>query len=280
MVASTHVIAVLIAVLCSLAAIDLWRQVAIKGDNVWYNNYVSAVKYSNDFWKLGFRLEDLEIKTEFQHKYWVDIKHQIDTALSPKFKLDRNALRQNTKNIAYTRQSRIALHNMLQNDSSVYQIRCGKDGALLRIGVNDFRTDSRDVCQLFTATSADPHGPHSMFDLEPSADGSFALRSVASGRFVKTVPPPADNTLAPWKLVVGGTLIGSAERFRFTEDGKLFSSLMGKFVYPEIPFSLKYDVLCLLHYFHSQVDSSTAVATVKWYPAVQASTPSTTARPS
>ena len=248
---STHIIAVLIAVLCSLAALDLWRQLAIKGDNIWYTNYVSAVKYSNDFWKLGFRLEDLEIKTEFQHKYWLAIKHQIETALSPKFKLDRNALRQNTKNIAYTRQSRIALHNMLQNDSSVYQIRCGTDGALLRIGVNDFRTDSRDVCQLFTGTSVDSRGPHSMFDLEPSEDGSFALRSVANGRFVKTVPPPADNSLAPWKLVIGGSLIGAAERFRMTEDGKLFSALMSKhFVFKRSRAQYQYATVPYTHFLY------------------------------
>lgn len=229
MVDSTNIIVPLMVLLCSLAGMDLWRQMAIKSDDAWYENYVKAVKYSTDFWKLGYRLEDLDLKTDFQSKYWSAIKHQIDTALSPKFKLDRNALRQNTHNIAYTRQSRIALHNLLQNDSSVYQIRCGNDGALLRVGVNDFRTDSRDVCQLFTGTSLDPLGPHAMFDLEPYDDGSFALRSVANGRFVKTVPPPADNSLAPWKLVVGGTLIGSAEKFRFTDDGKLYSALMGKF---------------------------------------------------
>lgn len=230
MIEAGHVIAALLAVLCCLAGLDLWRQSALKAENAWYTNYVQAVKYSDDFWKLGYRLEDLDKKTDFQLQYWQSIKHQIDTALSPKFKLDRNTLRQNTNNIAYTRQSRIALHNLLQNDSSVYQIRCGTDGPLLRVGVNDFRTDSRDACQLFTANADhDPTGAHTMFDLEPSEDGSFALRSVATGRFVKAVPPPPDNELAPWKLVVGGALVGSAEKFRFTEDGKLFSGLMGGF---------------------------------------------------
>ena len=227
-VESSHVIVALLAVLCCLAGLDPWRQAAIRSEDSWFNSHTTAVKYSDDFWKLGFRLEDLDLKTEFQSSYWHTIKHQIETALSPQFKLDRNALRQNTNNIAYTRQSRIALHNLLQNDSSVYQIRCGPEGALIRIGVNDFRTDSRDMCQLFTATSGDPKGPHTMFDLEPSDDGSFALRSVANGRFIKTVPPPADNPLAPWKLVIGGTLVGSAEKFRFTADGKLYSSLMGR----------------------------------------------------
>lgn len=232
MIDSSYVIAGLLLVLCCLAGLDLWRQTAIRNENTWFASYTAAVKYSNDFWKIGYRLEDLDLKTEFQHAYWESIKHQIDTAMSPKFKLDRNTLRQNTNNIAYTRQSRIALHNLLQNDSSVYQIRCGADGALLRVGVNDFRTDARDSCQLFTANSVDPIGAHAMFDLEPSDDGSFALRSVATGRFIKAVPPPPDNSLAPWKLVVGGALVGSAEKFRFTPDGKLYSALMGK--YPQL----------------------------------------------
>jgi hypothetical protein len=224
------------------------------------------------------------LKTEFQLSYWQTIKHQIDTAMSPKFKLDRNALRQNTRNIAYTRQSRIALHNLLQNDSSVYQIRCGTDGALLRIGVNDFRTDSRDMCQIFTGNSIDPRGPHTMFDLEPSADGSFALRSVASGRFVKTVPPPSDNPLAPWKLVIGGSLIGSAEKFRFTEDGKLYSALMSKkntvtFI---VHFHIQVCAYCLL--LHAllllccwQMGFSTAAGTGRWFLVRRENIPSTTA---
>jgi hypothetical protein len=227
MIESSIVIVALLVLLCTLAASDLWRQLALKYEDTWYNNYVNAVKHSNDFWKIGFRLEDIELKSEFQSNYWTTIRHQIETSLSPKFKLDKNSLRQNTGNIAYTRQSRIALHNLLQNDTSVYQIRCGTDGALLRVGINDFRTDDRDVCQIFTATSVDPHGPHVMFDLVASNDGSFSLRSIGTGRFVKTVPPPPDNSFAPWKLVVGGTLVGSAERFRFTDDGKLYSALMG-----------------------------------------------------
>ncbi|KAJ1429457.1 hypothetical protein B484DRAFT_361726 [Ochromonadaceae sp. CCMP2298] len=229
MLEATTVIVALLVVLCSLAALDLWRQMAIKHEDSAYTNYAKAVKFSGDFWKLGFRLEDLEVKAAFQHTYWLSIKHQINTALAPKFKLDKNTLRQNTHNIAYTRQSRITLHNLLRNDSSVYQINCGSSGPLVRLGVNDFRTDSRDVCQLFTGTPGETLGPHAMFEMVPYQNGAFALRSVSSSRFVRAVPPPPDNSLAPWKLVVGGTLVGSAESFRMTPDGKLYSGLMDGF---------------------------------------------------
>lgn len=225
---SNHVIVCLAAILCCMAGLDIWRQRALRNEDTQYSNYIEAVKSSDDFWKIGYRLEDLEAKIEFQKSYWHTIKHQIDSSLAPKFKIDRNTLRQNTQNIGYTRQSRIALHNLLQNDSAVYQIRCGEDGYLLRIGVNDFRTDSRDVCQVFTSTTKETMGPHGMFDLVPSKENTFALRSIGSGRFIKAVPPPSDNTYAPWKLTVGGTLIGSAEQFRLTEEGKLYSALMGK----------------------------------------------------
>lgn len=120
------------------------------------------------------------------------------------------------------------MHNLLHNDSVIDQVRCGTDGTLLRVGVNDYRSDERDSCQIFTSTSTERLGPHSMFDLTPLSEGAFALRSLANDRFVKVVPPPADAPSLPWKLVIGGGLIGAAESFRLSEDGKLFSALMGK----------------------------------------------------
>lgn len=228
---SMHIIIVLLVILILLAFTDLLRQYQIKSYNLLHQNYMKAVKWSNDFWKLGYRIEDLELKVEFQSKYWSVIKHQIQTALSPKFKIDRYTLRQNTHNFAYTRQSRIALHNLLQNDTSVYVIRCGdNNGPMLRIGVNDFRTDKRDACQIYTSTTtSEAVGPHRMFELISFDDATFALKSISNGKFVKTVPPPSDNPTLPWKLVIGGNLVGSAEKFRITDTGKLYSSLMGKF---------------------------------------------------
>ncbi len=242
MIAAGLLIRILLVVLCALAALDLWRQVELKGQHTWFINYINAVKSGNDFWSLGYRLEELDNRIENQIAYWRAIQHQIQTAMSPKFKLDRNTLRQNTRNVLYTRQSRVALHNLIRNDSTVYQIRCGGvDGPLLRVGLNDYRTDSRDTCQVFTSTSSLEIGPLGMFDLmllegSGSADVNgvvdsgyaFALRSVANGRFLKAVPPPADNEMAPWKVVIGGSLVGAAETFRMTPSGKLYSPLMGK----------------------------------------------------
>jgi hypothetical protein len=218
----------MLVLLCILAALDLWRQFAIKDEALWEKQYVGAVKSSQEFWNFGYRLEDLEIKIESQRERFNEVLHNADMNLAPKFVLGQTALRSNIRNIEYTRKSRIILHEMEANDTEVFQIRCEKDGPQLRVGLNDFRTDSRDECQVFTSGKVEEHiGPQFMFDMVKLEGGSFGLRYVGNGMFVKAVPPPADNARAPWKLVVGGPVIGSAETFRLSSDGYLFSALMG-----------------------------------------------------
>ncbi len=228
MIESSYVISFLLVLLCCLAGLDLWRQLAIKSEDFWYSHYTQAVKSNNNYWKMGYRLEDLELKIDSQKNRWKSIRHVIDS-LAPKFRIDAKSLRRHSLSITNTRQSRIAIHDLIRNDTAVYQIRCEKDGLLLRVGVDDFRTDSRDVCQIFTSANSDSEGPHTMFDVvQLVQEGNFALRSVGSGRFITAVPPPADNADAPWKLMVGGAAIGIAETFRQTEEGYLYSSAMGE----------------------------------------------------
>lgn len=222
----SHLITVMLILLCSLAALDLWRQTAIKNDAVWFEQYTHSVKSSYRNWKIGYRLEDLEIKLESQKERYKSIRHLLAT-LAPKFRVDTKTLRTNSRSITNTRQYRIAMHDYLMNDSTVFQIRCESGGQLLRVGVNDFRTDSRDVCQVFTSANDESVGPHTMFDRIYTDEGSFALKNIGSGLFVKAVPPPPDNSNAPWKLVVGGAAVGIAETFRLSEEGYLYSSIMG-----------------------------------------------------
>jgi hypothetical protein len=44
---------------------------------------------------------------------------------------------------------------------------------------------------------------------------------------VRAVPPPDDNKNAPWKLLVGGALVGATEMFRLTEENYLYSNAVG-----------------------------------------------------
>jgi hypothetical protein len=54
-----------------------------------------------------------------------------------------------------------------------------------------------------------------MFELVPLDEGAIAIKSVANGLYVKAVPPPTDSSSLPWKLVIGGLIPGSSERYLF-----------------------------------------------------------------
>jgi hypothetical protein len=227
---SGYVITCMLVLLCSLAALDLWRQFAIKDEALWEKQYSDAVKSTPEFWSFGYRLEDLEIKIESQKERFNEVLHNADMNLAPRFVLGQATLRSNIRNIEYTRKSRIILHEMEQNDTEVFQIRCEKNGPQLRVGLNDYRSDPRDECQIFTSGRAEEHiGPQFMFDMVKLESGAFGLRYVGNAMFVKAVPPPQDNARAPWKLLIGGPVIGSAETFRLSPEGYLFSALMGGF---------------------------------------------------
>jgi len=224
------IISLLLGLLCCLATLDLWRQFAINSADYWFLQYSTAARSDDNFWKMGFRMEDLELKIDAQKSRWASVRAALDS-LAPRFRLDRETLRQNQHDFAHTRQSRLAMHRLLVNDSAVVQIRCEKEGPLLRVGLNDYRTDPRDACQIFTtgSTSTSAPGPQALFEKVPLDQGAFALRALGSGLFVQAVPPPMDNSALPWKLVVGGPVVGSAERFRHTEEGYLYSGLIQGF---------------------------------------------------
>jgi hypothetical protein len=176
-ISTGSIITSLLVLLCSLASLDLWRQYAINSDDYWFLQYTLAVRGDDSYWKLGFRLEDLEQKLESQKQRWSDVIRAINT-LAPRFSLTPHSLRPNLPDdISLTRRSRVAVHNLLNNDTSVGQIRCGEDGPLLRVGLNDFRTDKRDMCGVFVSSSTeDEVGPHAMFEIVPLDEEAFGLK--------------------------------------------------------------------------------------------------------
>lgn len=214
------------------------------------------MKYSDEFWGLGFRIEDLELKLATQNNRSVAIKNVIES-LPYISDNEHNLLRkQKAVSVSDIRDSRIAMHSLLYNDSMLFKIRCESSGNLLRVGLNDFRADTRDECQLFTSTASNSWGPHTLFHMIPSLEGSFALRSLASGLFVKAVPPPIDNSKAPWKLVIGGAAVGAAEIFRFSSEGYLYSPLMGTAT------SFTINHICSLCYIHTYIDKHVFIAQI------------------
>lgn len=231
----TQIITALLIALCSLAALDLWRQYAIRGELYWFERYVKATKTNVGLWTMGFRLEDLEGKLFAEESRLKSTRSSIEL-LSPDILHIQAALRagnhQNKYDFLHSRRSIDTLHHLMHNDTSIFRLRCEADGPYVRVGVNDFRTDPRDSCQLFTGPTDDNiGGPEAMFELIPFEEDSFGLRSISSGYFVKAVGPPQDHTSLPWKLVVAGPVAGAEERFRLTDEGYLYSSVIGTIEY-------------------------------------------------
>ena len=233
---ANQVILCMVLVLVVLAATDLWRQFDIHSISSWFDRYKVAVAYSNDFWKLGFRLENLDLKLERSSARLQQVQRVLDSLL-PRIRLDKELLRTNMHDFAHTRASRIAMHGLLMNDSAIFKIHCdGEEGNLLRVGLNDFRTDERDSCQIFTDAdkpeedwTGDGPSPQSFFEKVPLDEESFALRPMgANNLFLSAVPPPMDQAEAlPWKIVVGSAVVGMPERFRIDDQGHLYNHLMG-----------------------------------------------------
>lgn len=217
----------LMVVLCVLAALDLWRQIAIKSQEQLIQQYKDALKHSYDFWRIGYRLEEVDEQVEVEASRLVSLSASVDSIVRERNKDKSLRSHGKSESVEHIRRSLVLAHSMIRNSSSVFHIRCEEQGNLFRIGSTDYRTDPRDVCQLFV--SADPltDGPQTMFDLIPLDSGAVALRSVANNMFVKAVPPPPDNTEAPWKLVIGGSIPGAAGAFRITSEGYLYSALVG-----------------------------------------------------
>jgi hypothetical protein len=209
-----------------MAAIDIWKQYNLRGNIYWYDQYVSAAKYNVNFWTFGYRLEDLEIKLNYDNNY---IRKILSRVSSPIAKLRKNNVPTINKGDSIT-ELRELRYNFLEsglNQSSIYKIKCGDKGNPLRIGLNDFRADSRDVCQIFVSTVSTDRGPQTLFEIVPLDEGAFALRSLATGYFLSAIPPPQDNTNLPWKLVIVGSSPGYSGRFRLTNDSHIYSAAIG-----------------------------------------------------
>ena len=241
----------LMVILIALAATDLYQQLFIRSTAFWYQEYKDAVLSGSAYWNIGWRLENLELRLDAQTSRLGDVRHSLNTLL-PKMKIDMENLRGNMHDFKHTRAARIAMHELLTNDTEIYRIRCGGDGNLLRIGLNDFRTDERDSCMVFTDTKEPPPVdstekgskkeiyspdrilPHSFFEKVPVDEGSFALRPImANGNYLQAVPTSKSGEgyfSDPWAVIVGGPLVGQQERFWQLPSGEIYSVAMGGYL--------------------------------------------------
>ena len=240
---------ILFGVLCLLGCIDLFRQYYANSLSYYAYEYARGVQSNSEFWEIGYNLEEMEYKIKSEREFMEQIEK-----ISPNLRTNlRNGMEfsvygfgsssSSSSNTGFSsehehflvwRQARSIIQKLLYNDSRIYQILCGDNGSPLRVGLNDFRMDERDMCNIFTAptdainmeSDNEPNsaGAETMFEMiDANTDGEFYLRALSNNRFL-TVERKPDSY--EWKLIVGGPVAGAAEKFRLSQDGILYSPLI------------------------------------------------------
>ena len=92
---------------------------------------------------------------------------------------------------------------LVENSSAVHRVHClaRPEGSPLRVGPDDFRDVASDRCQVFSAASTGPQA-HALWEVVDLGNGAVGLRALSNGKFLKVVPPRAEDWNAPWKVEV------------------------------------------------------------------------------
>lgn len=218
---SNNFVSGLLCALCCIAGYDLWRQYRIKTDDLLFYQYSMGLQASESMWDLGYNIENLEIKLDWQHQDLQDMQDKIKAFSAP--------LRKGSQHdFLERRRARNFLSDLTQLSNSTVEIRCDMNHERLRVGSGNFHTDHRDMCMLYTGEQGQEPGPNTMFDVVELGDGTIGFRSLSNGLFVQAQPPASGQSYDPWQLAVKGKVPGSNEKFRFSPEGYLYSGLFGK----------------------------------------------------
>lgn len=201
-----------------------------------YYQYSMGMQSIEELWDIGYRAENLDIKLNYLQSQYQQIEFNIDEIMKIQ-QLNNPILRgissEEDKNQKFFK--RKLIKNILTNiystgdqQNKTVELWCEDINQLIRIGANDFRTDERDSCLLYSGdVTVSIQGPETMFDLIDLGDESFGLRSLTNGKFVQVVPPGSGDSFDPWKVSLGGYIPGAPEKFRLSPEGHLYSGLMG-----------------------------------------------------
>jgi hypothetical protein len=221
---SNTFVTVLLVVLCSLASIDLYRQYLYKYHDILFYEYSMGMQTMKELWRIGYRAENVDVKLLYENNLLDELQNSVSTLL-PSIPL-RGSRGDFTK--------RRMIRDVLERHSSevslnqTVEIWCDDINQQVRIGANDFRTDGRDACLLYSGGTATViQGPETMFEIVDLGDQSFGLKSITNGQYVQVIPPGSGDSFDPWKVSLGGYIPGANEKFRLSPDGHLFSGLMG-----------------------------------------------------
>jgi hypothetical protein len=227
---SNTFVTVLLVVLCSLASVDLYRQYLFKYHDILFYEYSMGMQTIKELWKIGYRAENVDLKLLYENNHLNEVQKSM--SLFPSIPL-RGSRGDFTK--------RRIIRNILERHTEVnlnqtVEIWCDDINQQVRIGANDFRTDSRDACLLYSGDSSTViQGPETMFEVVDLGDQSFGLKSITNGQYVQVIPPGSGDSFDPWKISLGGYIPGASERFRLSPDGRIFSGLMGDPSSPSSP---------------------------------------------
>jgi len=234
---SVAIITGLLVLLCSLAALDTWKQYTSGDQDYWTEWYSLAIRSDPQLWKIGFRIEDVQIRAEIFRNMLFNKRNLMERVHVPSVRSRSKSHPIDTDAMVRRRGHIVELNKLSVNVSSIFTISCGDvEGPPLRVGYNDYLTTPATACKLFNGVESDSVYPHYMFERIPLDEGSFALRSIASNTYVSTAPPKEpenpdyayDYNNEPWSLMVGSPTLGVHERFRLTDDHLLYASVMSK----------------------------------------------------
>lgn len=117
------------------------------------------------------------------------------------------------------------LFEVVENSTAYHTVTClaRPEDSMLRVGPDDFRDVESDRCHVFSAKTSSSSSslpgatsPHALWELVDLGNGAVGLRALSNGKFLKVVPPRADDWNAPWKVEVVSNLPGLAERFQLS----------------------------------------------------------------
>jgi hypothetical protein len=242
---SNSFVTILLILLCLLASLDLFQQYRSKYNEMIFYQYSMGMQTISDLWDIGYRAENLDLKLQYQQNSLKNLMESFSQSFSlassssPSTSSPSLSLRSHDSSHHHHHKNnfmnRKLLRNLLQNYheydlNRTVEIWCEEINQQVRIGSNDFRTDDRDTCLLYSGDHLTNviQGPETMFELVDLGDQAFGLKSITNGKYVQVIPPGSRDSFDPWKVSLGGYIPGASERFRLSPEGYLFSGLMGQ----------------------------------------------------
>ncbi|CAM9748486.1 unnamed protein product [Ectocarpus sp. 6 AP-2014] len=238
-----------------LVLVNVMKNRRISGELRWDKLYMRAVVDDEEYWNLGWRLEDLAKQTLNQRARMAvlletlkntplpDLKHNGVFSIPKAAKAaaawvggggggagegaPRGAEGEEEGGGVSMAVSFSKVFAEEEDFNRVVAISCAtRPNVYVQVGMHPMVASAEAGCKVYSAaTSLDPHA---LFEKIELGEGRFALRAFSNRRFLRVVPPPptagwSDWTV--WALEVGAPEVGLPEVFQM-RDGMVYSEVM------------------------------------------------------